>query len=390
MRQKLLLPRVALALAFAIISAGVCLAQESHPGDDSAELRAIINDLNRQLRELSPDYKTNVATMNSNVDKLTALLDAGKLGKTETLAAVFYRARTRGAIGQTQWMHGEKMDTAMAQRIVDDMDKIIASDIDLPEWGVMNSEAEYIAGAMSLAPLGAPSRAYGYWEKCAEQGHAGCLNLMANARVTGDGGVKVDFKQALEYHSRVFATGTDYHCAGSESARSIAAIIYFTGVRRPDDDELEWLQKSYALTDKLQGAAINVTCGRFEAEVEEFLYRLARGERKDSILQDAAKVGPGLGMGPAVRKAVLDYLGGAESNDAFAATIAASKNDFDFCWANLYGLWYSELTRNRLQGKRYHLGLARSDHKCGLQLVYAKKFSLPASSESQPPAQRSR
>jgi hypothetical protein len=379
-----------IVLVLFLVPTVVVWGQEDYPATNSAELRAILTDINHELHPPKADYKMTIVALNNDIDKLTMVLDAGKLGKTETMVAFFYRARTRGEISQLRWRHGEKVDTDAVQRVVEDIDKVIASNIDAPEWGLKTSEAQYIAGALLVLPLNSSSRAYTYFEKCAEQGHAGCLNLMANARFTGESGVKIDIQQALEYHSRVFATGIDYRCAGPESARTIAAIIYFTGVRRPGDDELEWLQKSYELSDKLQASNAPSTCARFEAEVEEFLYRLSRGERKDSILQEAANLGQGSGMGPAIRKAVLDYLAGAETNDAFAATIAASKNDFEFCRASLYGLWYSELTKNRPQGKRYHLALARSDHGCRTELIYAKKFSVTSSAEPHPTAPHSR
>jgi len=375
-----------LVLVLFLVPTVLSSGQEDHPDANSAELRAILADINRKLQAPTADYKVTVSALNNDIDRLTAVLDAGKLGKSETMVAFFYRAKTRGQISQMGWQRGEKMDTDTVQRVVEDMDKVIASNIDAPEWHVTTSEAQYIAGSMLMLSLSSPRRAYAYYEKCADQGHAGCLNIMANARLTGQGGVKVDIQQALEYHSRVFATGIGYHCAGAESARTIAEIIYFTGVRRPGDDELEWLQKSYGLTDKLQATGATTTCSRFEAEVDEFLYRLSRGERKDSILQEAANVGPGLGMGLAMRKAVLEYLAGAETDDAFAATIAASKNDFEFCQASLYGLWYSELTKNRSQGTRYRLALARSDHRCGVELDYARKFSTTPSSGPRPTA----
>jgi hypothetical protein len=379
-----------LAFAFIYLTAGVCLAQESHPAGDTTELRAIIVDINRQIQAPSSNYDQAIAALKGDADRLTTALDAGTLGKTEALVAVFQRAMARAMIGQIQWRRGEKIDTAAAIRVVEDMDKVIASDVDASAWGINSAEAEYVAGSAAMLLLASPGRAYAYWEKCADQGHAGCLNNMANARFTGEGGLKVDIKQALDYHSRVFETGIKYRCAGAESARNIALIIYFTGVRRPDDDELEWSQKAYALLDKLQASGVATTCARFETEIEEFLYRLSRGERKESILQEAAGVGLGLGMGPMARKAVVAYLSGAETNEAFAAQAASAKDDFDFCGANLYGLWYSELVKNHSQGTRYRLALSRRDHKCSLQLLLAKKFIPPASTGPRPAAARPR
>jgi hypothetical protein len=261
---------------------------------------------------------------------------------------------------------------------------VIASDVDAPEWGVRTSEAQYMAGSLAMIPLKSTDRAYAYWEKCAAQGHAGCLNLMANARLLGTGGVHVDIRQALDYHNRVFDAGIEYHCAAPASAQSIAAINYFTGVRRPGDDELEWVQKAYVLLDQLQASGFTNTCSRFEVNVDEFLYRLSRGERKDSLLQEASTVGDGFGEDAATRKAVIQYLSGTMSNAAFAEAVATSKNNLDFCTASLYGLWYAELTKNRTEGKRYHLALARRDRSCSLQLFYAKKFSLPAGAAPRP------
>jgi hypothetical protein len=386
--------------AIILILAVSCLAQEKKPDGEARQLpgppngspvlRSIITDINQQMQVGDADYKQAIAGLGSDVDKLTAVLDAGSdagsLEKTERIVAFFYRAKARALIGQIHWHHGETMDVATAETVVADLDKVIASDVDAPEWGVMTSEAQYMAGSMAMSPLKSASRAYVYWEKCALQDHAGCLNLMANARLTGVGGVRVDIRQALDYHNRVFDTGIAYTCAGAESARSIAEITYFTGVRRPGDDELEWLQKAYGLLDQLQDHGIKRTCRRFETEIDEFLYRLARGERKDSLLQDAAAVGDGLGEDAPTRKAVVQYLSGAISSTTFAAAVAASKNDFDFCAASLYGLWYSELTKNRTEGKRYHLALARRDRSCSVQLAYAKKFSLPVEAAPRPAA----
>ncbi|HKD44559.1 MAG TPA: hypothetical protein VKD24_02785, partial [Candidatus Angelobacter sp.] len=166
--------------------------QEIYHTEVERELRALIGDINIQMQAQAAGPKEETAVLDEDALRLTSVLKQDNLGKTERMVALFYRAKARALAVQGQWRRGETMDTAMAQLAVEDLDKVIASDVDAPEWGVRTSEAQYMAGSLSLLPLKAVGRAYSYWEKCAEHDHAGCLNLMANARLLGTGGVKVD------------------------------------------------------------------------------------------------------------------------------------------------------------------------------------------------------
>ena len=184
---------------------------------------------------------------------------------------------------------------------------------------VAKTNAEYWAGLVARNLLRDESAAYSYWEKCAAGGHAGCVNNLASARVTGAGRQKVDVQEALNLHTGVYNSGLRYHCAGAVSALAIAEINYFTGVRRPGDDELEWTQKADGLLDQLESAENNRNaCRRVEFEVEEFLFRLSRGHKDENVLQDAMSR---LDEDSATTKAVIQFMSGAIDEAGFDAAM---------------------------------------------------------------------
>src|SRR5262249_19153201 len=133
--------------------------------------------------------------------------------------------------------------------------------------------AEFLAGSVEYSQLRSIPMAYEYWRRCSSKGHAGCMNSMASASLTGAGGQAVDIGQALELHEKVFNTGTKYTCAGALSAEAIAEIIHFTGVRRPGDDGLAWLEKARQLRDLvIANHGGKDICFEHSFQIDEFLF----------------------------------------------------------------------------------------------------------------------
>jgi len=173
----------------------------------------------------------------------------------------------------------------------------------------------------------------------------------------------------------VFNTGIKYRCAGASSAISIARINYFTGVRRPGDDELDWAQKSDDLFDKLEATEHNRNaCGRVESVVERFLFQLSRGQRDDNILEDA--IGR-LDEDSNATKAVIQYISGAIDQAGLEAALQAEKSQGTRCSAYFDAMWYSELRGEEALARHYYQRLVDiGKFHCGQHLVYANKFKL--------------
>lgn len=252
---------------------------------------------------------------------------------------------------------------------------MIAGGVEYPQIGVSISDALYAAGIVSQMQLHSEARAFSYFEKCAALDHAGCLNIMANAKMTGQGNEKVDFRAAIDYHVKVFNTGTHYHCAGAFSAQSIAAISYFTGTAPPQGDELEWIEKALDLAGQLAAEDKKAQgCEQSGWLVDEFLYRLARGDRQDALL-DVASAKSALDAN--VTNAVVGLLSGRLTSNGFSSAMRLAKTDLVKCSGYFRGLWYAELT------KRYDLAQDYYQHildqrapGCDIEILFARKFKL--------------
>lgn len=318
----------------------------------------------------------DIPELKHDVRIFDSVLNGPKVDDVDAVVARYYRAESLSMINFAHEHEGEALEPSAAKSAIADFDKIIALgsvSTYIPAVNVAN--AQYFAGSVARNHLHSDSLAYKYWEKCAWQGHSGCLNIIANARLTGDGGEKVDINEALDLHTMVFNSGIRYHCAGAHSALSIAKIIHFTGVRRPGDDELEWVRKSYGLMDKLEATNGNRNvCHRSDAEIEEFLLQLSRGQRKAGILEDAAVRA---GDQSAATSAVIQLFSGSGSSTEFETAVQSSKSESSRCSAYFDAMWYAQITKDDVAAQRYRQRLSDIGQlQCGEELAFASKSKL--------------
>ena len=328
----------------------------------------------KKIERKTERTKDDLAQLEQDTATLTKALDGQKLDSRDTALAHYYRGMARSIVNAIHRHEGEQIDLPLAQAALADFEFLIANPDTLnPLLSVAN--AQYMAGRVASNQLHSEPLAYSYWDKCAQQGHAGCLNIMASARLTGKGGQKVDFREALQLHTKVFKTGTEYRCAGAYSARAIAAMIYFTGVHS-DDDELAWLDKAYPLLDAVETKEKNKdACDRSGVEIEEYLYRLSRGERRDTLLQDASGR---LDNDSPVSTATIQLLLGGIDKSKFEAAVESSNSERARCIGYFNAMWYMELAKNHAAAEQYHKHLLDiGEFYCSEPLVYAKsKFEF--------------
>jgi hypothetical protein len=334
-----------------------------------------VQDVQRVQRK-SERGKDEIANLKQDVRMLSATLNTRKVEASDATVAHYFRAVALAMINSVHDHNGEAMDESGARTARADLDKIIGAGKVLtyvPE--VSRTNAEYWAGSVARNQLHDEAAAYSYWEKCAADGHAGCINIVASARVTGNGGQRVDVNEALTLHQTVYNTGIKFQCAGAFSAMDIAEINYFTGVRRPGDDELEWTKKADGLLDQMEvsGGHGNV-CQRADLEVEEFLFQLSQGHRDDNILQDALSR---LDDDSATTKAVIQFIAGALDEGGFSSAVNSSKSQDERCSAYFDAMWYAELRGEGAMARRFDQRLVDiGKFHCGEGLVFAKKFKF--------------
>lgn len=334
-----------------------------------------VQDVQRVQRK-SEGRKDEVTNLKLDIRMLSATLSGKKVDVSDAMVAHYFRAVALAMINTVHEHEGEPMDLPGARTARADLDKIInAGRVPTYVPDVTQSNAELLAGSITRNQLHDEPAAYSYWEKCASNAHAGCLHILAAARITGDGGQKVDVNEALALHTSVYDTGVKFKCAGAQSAISIAEINYFLGVRRSGDDELEWTRKADGLLDKAEanGNSRNA-CQRAAIEVREFLFQLSRGHRDDNILQDALSR---LDDESVATKAVIQFVSGAIDENGFNAAVSSSKYERSRCSAYFDAMWYSELRGEAAMARRFdqHLVDIGKFH-CGQSLAFAKKFKF--------------
>ncbi len=341
----------------------------------AVDLPTAVQDVQRVHRKAG-HRKAEIPNLKQDVRVLSAALGARKIDAADALVAHYYRAQALAMMNAALERDGEVIDVPGARTARADLDKIIGTGTALtyvPE--VSPTNAEYWAGMVARNQLHDEPAAYSYWEKCAANAQAGCMNILAVARVTGEGGQKVDVNEALSLHTSVYNTGVKYQCAGAFSAMNIAEINYFLGVRRAGDDELEWAKKADELLDKLEAAANDRNwCSRSWIEVHEFLFQLARGHRDDNILQDAVSR---LDDDSATAKAVIQFISGAIDETGFNSAVEANMSQRTRCSAYFDAMWYAELRGEGAMARRFDQRLGDiGKFYCGQELVFAKKFKF--------------
>jgi TM2 domain-containing membrane protein YozV len=343
-------------------------------GREAVDLPTAVQDVQRVQRK-PVRTKADIPNLEQDARVLTTVLSDSNIDSTDATVAHYYRAVALAMINMVHEHEGEAMDASGARMARADLDAIIGAGrvtTYVPEVSI--SSAEYWAGLVARQQRDDPA-AFAYWEKCAWNTHAGCMHDVAGAKVSGEGGEKIDIPEALDLHTTVFNSGIKYRCAGAQSAMSIAYINYFTGVRRPGDDEMEWTRRADALSDQLEAAEHNRNvCHRAEHEVDEFLFQLSRGHRDDNILQDAMTR---LDDDSNNVKPVIQFLSGAIDEAEFDAAVQSEKSQGERCWAYFSAMWYAELHKEDAMAKRFHRRMVDiGKFHCGQHLVYAEKFKF--------------
>lgn len=354
---------------FVLLSACWCF------GQDSQALRLVARDVYRLRHSTSSDHAGIITQLQEDKGLLDDLMGSGKLSAEEMAAAYYYRASVAAQINGLNFRDRKRIDEKLARQALADIEKMVSGGTEDPKLGATFKDGYYMAGSVAKNHLHDNKAAYAYWEKCADQAHAGCMNIMAEAHVTGEDGQKIDYAEAMQYHLRVFNTGTAYRCAGIFSAMSIAAISFFTGTPAPQGDSLFWVTKANNLQQQLAATDRNPkVCNVAGILTDEFLYRLAGGERNQQLLDQAsAKLEPE----SSERQAIIGLL--SDQMTATAALTAASmaKTDYQKCSMYFDALWYEELTKHHDVAEKMFQHIAEiSSGACATEMVFAKKFGF--------------
>jgi hypothetical protein len=286
---------------------------------------------------------------------LTRVIDTGGLNSVGQSVAHYWRGQAQVIMSWSRIRRGQPVDRVAARTSLADFDRVIAEDVDIPDWHVSRVEAMYLAGTVARNHVDDTRLAYEYWEKCAAHRHAGCLNIMASARLTGAGGIAVNLAESIRLNEEVYQTGTEFRCAGAYSALVIAQILHFTGAKGQAVDDLAWLRRGNGLLDEIarEGNSDDL-CGRSMFETTEYLFLLARGEDRKEVLAAA-----GMRKAGNAYKLLVDYLLGAMSPQAFRDALPGVSVRHVACRMNFLAAWHATLQKEAALAERHRAALGQ-------------------------------
>jgi hypothetical protein len=239
---------------------------------------------------------------------------------------------------------------------------------------IPSMEAIYSAARIIYNYLEDKPRSYGYFERCADLGHAGCANVVAYYVQNGIYGQALDLEKAVKYHKKVVQSGTRFWCAGSYSAGSIARMVLLDGVVTPEGDEQSWVQLSISLSKQVSAQMGGKTaCNLHETENDAYLYQLTRGmptvppgrthERPD---KNSGQVGSW-----AFGKLILDSMNQAE----FDTIVAAEKKTRSRCNSWLNATWLFSMRADEAAKEKYRARIMAEDEKeCAAERRHLSKI----------------
>jgi hypothetical protein len=200
------------------------------------------NAIRTQLYSNKPVTALNEHVLQNHIDTLETA--TREIDFDESNFAIILHSQLSAAelINNKYRYSGQAMDLSQVQDLLDDLDQFSElTDIDL-------NNLEYTAGHIAAHQLQNKGLAHRYWSKCGQNGHAGCMNILASGYETGEFVVEKDLDKAVKWHSRVVSTGTRWACAGFFSSLRLA-ILSSSGVNT-NKPTTHWLKSANELRAK--------------------------------------------------------------------------------------------------------------------------------------------
>ncbi len=137
-----------------------------------------------------------------------------------------------------------------------------------------------------------PISGYHYWHQCAEQSHAGCMNILAFNYFTGGRGIRQDIEKSYDWHIRTYMTEINYHCAGVYSARMARQMLFFFPELSESKQWRDWTPEILELIEQLEAkypGESNNMCGKAQVLMDAYLYEFHEGKTENLELLSQAK-----------------------------------------------------------------------------------------------------
>jgi hypothetical protein len=242
--------------------------------------------LNKNVLSIESVNDIDIAEAELAVNTLNQILKKYDLTEESVFLIREYTGKSVYLINLKRYLNGIQVDVNQVERVKADLDYVISKSSN-------PKELMFTAGHNALHMLQTSPLAYKYWEKCASLGHAGCMNIMAQHRFTGENGLPVNISASIGWHQKVFKTQIQYNCAGIYSSNTLMQIAYHFEHSDTGNTWKNWQIKRNLLLKQLKETE------RFEQEsycslinllVTDFVLSRGAGMEEHNILDNAIKL----------------------------------------------------------------------------------------------------
>lgn len=175
------------------------------------------------------------------------------------------------------------------QQIAIAMDDLAWALPKLPK-GQFRNEVLYRGGLLAQNSANQPAIAARYWQACAWDGHAGCLNIMAEYSLTGQHGIERSVRHAVYFDQQVVQLGRVFHCAAIYSSIRLVSTTYFWPDVSSQQNWLGWLDvvQQFAVPEGNVANAKN-ECRAFGIQTQSYVFSRKAGKNVAQQLELAAR-----------------------------------------------------------------------------------------------------
>ncbi|MCG9737447.1 hypothetical protein L1D32_04640 [Shewanella insulae] len=229
---------IAYCVGLFFIWSGNGQAQES-----LAQINSDINYLRENVIEVFDYNNQDIQRAEHVISRLTQVLETDEWDIEAQVLLRRVRALSLKNINLFRLNSGQRVDYVQAE--------VALKDIEFVSQHTGSDYILYAGGLIAIHLLNYPVKAYEFWQKCAESGHAGCMNIMANHRFTGENGLPIDVSQTVYWHQKVFQTGIDFRCAGVYSAINLGELAFLYDDIDTGTDWETWRERRALLLEEV-------------------------------------------------------------------------------------------------------------------------------------------
>ena len=262
------------------VSADSSQSQAQEVSQEQKKLQAAFDFIDQQIIATPYEGKLDLPRAEAAVEMVSKVLSDKSLSPEMQLYHRKQRAAAYATINFHRLHKGDLVIVSEAVQALDDIEFWL-------KYG-KNKHLDFQAGRIAMHLVKDAVSAYRYWQSCAEQDHAGCMNVLAENYFSGTGGIPADLVQSVYWHQQVADTGVNYGCAGLFSNYLLAQTARYLPNVKTGQTWQYWAEQGRLLYLEVQAQyEMDNICNMSEYLFLEYTMGAGQGKKDAELLSKA-------------------------------------------------------------------------------------------------------